>query len=85
LPEVALHTTSAAALHRPLAGTTATMLRCNCAGVGVEAIDDVVDEAVGRRHRPGPVVGRTAGPAGNAQLTAQIGLHLLARLVPYGH
>jgi hypothetical protein len=38
--------------------------------VGVEAVDDVVDEAVGRRHRPGPVVGRTAGPAGNAQLTA---------------
>jgi hypothetical protein len=53
--------------------------------VGVEAIDDVVDETVGRRHRPGPVVGRTAGPAGNAQLTARIGLHLLARLVPYGH
>jgi hypothetical protein len=46
--------------------------------VGVEAIDDVVDEAVGRRHRPGPVVGRTAGPAGNAQLTAWTGLLLLA-------
>jgi len=45
----------------------------------------VVDEAVGRRHRPGPVVGRIAGPAGNAQLTARTGLHLLARLVPYGY
>jgi hypothetical protein len=46
--------------------------------VGVPAIDDVVDEAVGRRHRPDPVVGRTAGPAGNAQLTAWTGLLLLA-------
>jgi hypothetical protein len=46
--------------------------------VGVEAIDDVLDEAVGRRQRPDPVVGRTAGPAGNAQLTAWTGLLLLA-------
>jgi hypothetical protein len=46
--------------------------------VGVEAIDDVLEEAVGRRHRPDPVVGRTAGPAGNAQLTAWTGLLLLA-------
>ena len=46
--------------------------------LGVEAIDDVVDEAVGRRHRPDPVVGRSAGPAGNAQLTAWTGLLLLA-------
>jgi len=46
--------------------------------VGVEAIDDVLDEAVGRRHRPDPVIGRTAGPAGNAQLTAWTGLLLLA-------
>jgi hypothetical protein len=45
--------------------------------VGVEAIDDVLDEAVGRRHRPDPVIGRTAGPAGNAQLTAWAGLLLL--------
>jgi len=49
--------------------------------VGVEAIDDVLDEAVGRRSRPDPVVGRTAGPAGNAQLTAWTGLLLLALVV----
>jgi hypothetical protein len=49
--------------------------------VGVEAIDDVLDEAIGRRHRPDPVIGRTAGPAGNAQLTAWTGLLLLALAV----
>ena len=49
--------------------------------VGVDAIDDVFDEAVGRRHRPDPVLGRTAGPAGNAQLTAWTGLLLLALAV----
>jgi hypothetical protein len=49
--------------------------------VGVEAIDDVLDEATGRRHRPDPVLGRTSGPAGNAQLTAWIGLLLLALAV----
>jgi len=49
--------------------------------VGVEAIDEVVEEAVGRRHRPDPVIGRTAGPAGNAQLTAWTGLLLLALAV----
>jgi hypothetical protein len=49
--------------------------------VGVEPIDDVLDEAVGRRHRPDPVLGRTAGPAGNAQLTAWTGLLLLALAV----
>jgi hypothetical protein len=49
--------------------------------VGVEAIDDVLEEAVGRRHRPDPVLGRTSGPAGNAQLTAWTGLLLLALAV----
>jgi hypothetical protein len=49
--------------------------------VGVEAIDDVLVEAVGRRHRPDPVLGRTAGPAGNAQLTAWTGLLLLTLAV----
>lgn len=49
--------------------------------VGVESIDDVLDEAVGRGHRHDPVVGRTAGPAGNAQLTAWTGLLLLALVV----
>jgi hypothetical protein len=49
--------------------------------VGVQAIDDVLDEAVGRRHRPDLVHGRTAGPAGNAQLTAWTGLLLLALAV----
>jgi len=49
--------------------------------VGVPVIDDVVDEAVGRRSRPDPVVGDTAGPAGNAQLTAWTGLLLLALII----
>jgi hypothetical protein len=49
--------------------------------VGVGAIDEVLEEAVGRRHRPDPVLGRTAGPAGNAQLTAWTGLLLLALAV----
>jgi hypothetical protein len=49
--------------------------------VGVEAIDEVVEEAVGRRHRHDPVLGRTSGPAGNAQLTAWTGLLLLALAV----
>ena len=41
----------------------------------------MLDEAVGRAHRHDPVVGRTAGPAGNAQLTAWTGLLLLALVV----
>jgi hypothetical protein len=49
--------------------------------VGVQVVDDVLDEALGRRHRPDPAVGRTAGPAGNAQLTAWTGLLLLALVV----
>jgi hypothetical protein len=49
--------------------------------VGVPVIDQVIDEAVGRRHRPDPVTGRGAGPAGNAQLTAWTGLLLLALIV----
>jgi hypothetical protein len=49
--------------------------------VGVQAVDDVLEEAVGRGHRSDPVVGRTAGPAGNAQLTAWTGLLLLGLAV----
>jgi hypothetical protein len=45
--------------------------------VGIAVIDETVDEAVGRRHRPDPVIGRSSGPAGNAQLTAWTGLVLL--------
>jgi hypothetical protein len=45
--------------------------------VGVPVIDDVLAEAVGRRHRPDPVTGATSGPAGNAELTAWTGLVLL--------
>ena len=45
--------------------------------VGTPGIDDVIDEAVGRSHRPDPAIGRTSGPAGNAQLTAWTGLLLL--------
>jgi hypothetical protein len=44
-------------------------------------IDQVIDEAVGRRHRPDPVTGRTSGPAGNAELTAWTGLVLLVLIV----
>lgn len=55
--------------------------RVQLRSVGVQAVDDVLDEALGRRHRSDPVVGRTAGPAGNAQLTAWTGLLLLALVV----
>ena len=44
-------------------------------------IDEVIDEAVGRRHRPDPVIGATSGPAGNAELTAWTGLLLLGLIV----
>jgi hypothetical protein len=44
-------------------------------------VDDVLDEAIGRRHRADPVTGRTSGPAGNAQLTAWTGLLLLVLIV----
>ena len=37
----------------------------------------VVDEAVGRRHRPDPIEAGTGGPAGNARLTAWTGMILL--------
>src|ERR1700712_3598986 len=49
--------------------------------VGVPVIDQVIDEAVGRRHRPDPVTGRGAGPAGNAQLTGWTGLLLLVLII----
>ncbi len=40
-------------------------------------IAEVVDTAVGRAHRADPALGRTGGPAGNARLTAWLGLLLL--------
>jgi hypothetical protein len=40
-------------------------------------IEDAVAAALGRRHRDDPVLPRTGGPAGNAQLTAWLGLALL--------
>jgi hypothetical protein len=49
--------------------------------VGVPVIDQVVDEALGRRHRPDPVIGAMSGPAGNAELTAWTGLVLLLLIV----
>jgi hypothetical protein len=49
--------------------------------VGVPVVDDVLDEARGHGHRTDPVTGRTAGPAGNAQLTAWTGLLLLGLIV----
>lgn len=42
---------------------------------------EVVDEAIGKHHRPDPVSAPTGGPAGNAQLTAWTGLLLLVLLV----
>jgi hypothetical protein len=42
------------------------------------ALGDVVATAVGWSHRPDPVAPRTGGPAGNARLTAWLGLVLLA-------
>lgn len=45
--------------------------------VGVDVLDDVLDEAVGRGRRHDPVVGGTGGPAGNARLTAWVGLLLV--------
>jgi hypothetical protein len=40
-------------------------------------VNDVVQTAVGRRHRDDPVTPRTGGPGGNAQLTAWTGLIFL--------
>jgi hypothetical protein len=40
-------------------------------------LQEVVDEASGRRHRRDAALPRTGGPAGNAQLTAWTGLLLL--------
>lgn len=41
------------------------------------AVGDVVDVASGQVHRDDPVLPGTGGPAGNAQLTARLGLVLL--------
>ena len=56
------------------------------------ALDETLLTAVGKAHRPDPVVGRTGGPAGNAALTAWTGLALLVlslaelvTLVSLGH
>jgi hypothetical protein len=38
---------------------------------------ETLQTALGRRHRPDPVVAGSGGPAGNAQLTAWLGLTLL--------
>lgn len=46
--------------------------------LGIDLLDDVLDEAAGRGHRRDPVGPRTGGPAGNAQLTSWAGLVLLA-------
>ena len=45
--------------------------------LGVDALDDVLEEAVGRGHRRDPVVRGTGGPAGNARLTSALGLLLV--------
>jgi hypothetical protein len=41
------------------------------------ALADVIDSATGRAHRNDPALARSGGPAGNAQLTAWMGLVLL--------
>ncbi|MGN6331198.1 MAG: hypothetical protein ACTHOD_06025 [Motilibacteraceae bacterium] len=48
---------------------------------GIAVIDDVLDEAVGRSRRDDPVLARTGGPAGNAMLTAWVGLLLLVLVI----
>ena len=42
-----------------------------------EAFSALVASALGREHRADPATGRTGGPAGNARLTAWLGLLLL--------
>jgi hypothetical protein len=44
---------------------------------GIPAVDDVLAHALGRGHREDPVLPGSGGPAGNAQLTAWMGLLLL--------
>ena len=44
---------------------------------GRQAVDELVASALGSEHRDDPVLPRTGGPAGNARLTAWIGLTLL--------
>ena len=48
---------------------------------GIGPLDDVLSEAIGRGHRRDPVAARTGGPAGNARLTAWVGLLLLLVIV----
>jgi hypothetical protein len=44
------------------------------------ALGDAVDVAIGKRHRDDPALPRTGGPAGNALLTAWVGLIFLVLL-----
>ena len=46
-------------------------------GMASRAVTEVLATAAGRSHRKDPALPRTGGPAGNAQLTAWIGLYLL--------
>jgi hypothetical protein len=48
------------------------------------AVRDVVETALGRRERHDPVLPRTGGPAGNALLTAWLGLVLLVLFLAEG-
>ena len=47
----------------------------------VELTDEALATAIGREHRDDPVAPRTGGPAGNALLTAWVGLALLVLFV----
>ena len=46
-----------------------------------DVVDETVGAALGREHRPDPVLPGTGGPAGNARLTAWTGLVLLVLFV----
>lgn len=46
-----------------------------------DAVSDVVSTALGRAHRDDPVLPSTGGPAGNARLTAWLGVVLLVLFV----
>jgi len=48
------------------------------------ALADAFATATGAAHRPDPITGRTGGPAGNARLTAWVGLLLLIGFIAEG-
>ena len=49
-----------------------------------QPVKELIDTALGAEHRDDPVVGNSGGPAGNAQLTAWLGLLLLVAFAVEG-